>query len=360
MGWRLKGSRRCAWSLVVGALLVLLLASCGTATRGGNSEPSQTRAAGASERLPAEGGCGGRGSLPRNGRIAFTANSTSDISSEEFSAPGDIYTVEPDGSSLRRLTTNLGATQAAWAPDGRQIAFVRVEWRDRYNKSRLWLMNADGSGEHGLTGLGDRVGSPAWSPDGNSIAFGGPHGIAVLDLRTRDVRRLSWSVPHWYPPEGAVWSADGKHLLVVAESKRPAPDDTMQATGLFTVRASDGLGAAKLPRAKSIRGYDWSRANCRVVFASGLATRGGECNGDLFTTNAHLLRVRLLLAMDCAQLGSVWAPDGRRVAFQHNGGVWVANSDGSDPHQVAAPFRTDAIGAGARGSLGPPAWQPLP
>ena len=167
-------------------------------------------------------------------------------------------------------------------------------------------------------------------------------------------------MPHWHPPTEPRWSADGKHLLVTAQRKGPGPDDYTVTTGLFTVRASDGRGAAKLPHAANIQGHDWSRANCRVVFASGLATRGGQCNGDLFATNTHLLHVRLLLAMKCAQTGSVWAPDGRRVAFQHNGGIWVANSDGSDPLQVVAPYRKGATLVGRLGSLGSPAWQPLP
>lgn len=360
MGWLVNGRRSCVWSSVMVTLLVLVVASCGTAPRGVKSPRASTRAPSTVGNVPADGGCEGRRKLPANGRIAFTANATSDVNSEEVDAPGDIYTVEPDGSSLRRLTTTLDAAEPAWSPDGRQIAFVRIAWRNEY-RSKVWLMNADGSGRRRLDGLGDRVHAPAWSPDGTSIAFGGQNdGIAVLDLRTGDVRRLSWSVRRWYPPGGARWSADGKHFLVEGQRKGPGPDDYTSTTGLFTVRASDGLGAAKLPHAANIRGYDWSRAHCRVVFASGLATRGGQCNGDLFATDAHLLRVRRLLAMDCAQTGSVWAPDGRRVAFEHNGGIWVANSDGSKPYQVAAPFREGATMIGSLGSLGTPAWQPLP
>lgn len=181
MGWLVNGRRSCVWSSVMVTLLVLVVASCGTAPRGVKSPRASTRAPSTVGNVPADGGCEGRRKLPANGRIAFTANATSDVNSEEVDAPGDIYTVEPDGSSLRRLTTTLDAAEPAWSPDGRQIAFVRIAWRNEY-RSKVWLMNADGSGRRRLDGLGDRVHAPAWSPDGTSIAF----GRSFIDLGSND------------------------------------------------------------------------------------------------------------------------------------------------------------------------------
>ena len=49
----------------------------------------------------------------------------------------DIYVINQDGSGLRRLTSaNANDSDPAWAPDGREIAFVR-------GKS-IWLMHPDG------------------------------------------------------------------------------------------------------------------------------------------------------------------------------------------------------------------------
>lgn len=56
----------------------------------------------------------------------------------------EIYVMSPDGSEQRRLTRNaVGDWEPVWSPDGRRIAFVR-NWQ-------LYVMNADGGGQRRLT-----------------------------------------------------------------------------------------------------------------------------------------------------------------------------------------------------------------
>jgi Tol biopolymer transport system component len=73
----------------------------------------------------------------------------------------DVFTIRPDSSDLRRLTSH-GANDghAVWTADGR-IAWSsgRYGFRDEaalYDNTfqqygQIWLMNADGSGQHALT-----------------------------------------------------------------------------------------------------------------------------------------------------------------------------------------------------------------
>ncbi len=75
-----------------------------------------------------------------------------------------------DGSGRRRgsPTTRLPTTTPAWSPDGQQIAFASI----RDGNDEIYVMNADGTGA-------DRAApnnaafdfEPAWSPDGQQIAF---------------------------------------------------------------------------------------------------------------------------------------------------------------------------------------------
>ena len=87
---------------------------------------------------------------------------------------GDIVVVKADGSGQRVLTTDQAANPT-WSPDGRRIAFHRIvdvseRWQDRPCTMRVWVINADGTGERRLDPLVDGcVLAPVWSPDGTRL-----------------------------------------------------------------------------------------------------------------------------------------------------------------------------------------------
>ena len=89
----------------------------------------------------------------------------------------DIFVINTDGSGLRQLT-DLGSTgnvyTPAWAPDGRTIAFVRTSFASPGNPvpaGKIWVMNADGSAQRRVADRPPDDHSPAWSPDGTRIVF---------------------------------------------------------------------------------------------------------------------------------------------------------------------------------------------
>jgi uncharacterized membrane protein/type II secretory pathway pseudopilin PulG len=80
----------------------------------------------------------------------------------------EIYVLNTGDGTVRRLTEDSGVdTQPAWSPNGDRIAFST----GRDGNNEIYLMNPDGSGLVNLTQnpASDRY--PAWSPDGERIAF---------------------------------------------------------------------------------------------------------------------------------------------------------------------------------------------
>ncbi len=98
---------------------------------------------------------------PRKRVIAFVSNR----SDRAGHRPGKTYGIwlmdATDGKVLRKLTAD--GSHPNWKSDGSEIAFVRG--------GDVWVMNADGTAQKQLTHDPAVETNPAWSPDGHKIAF---------------------------------------------------------------------------------------------------------------------------------------------------------------------------------------------
>ena len=87
----------------------------------------------------------------------------------------------PSGSR----TSNAQESDPAWSPDGDWIAYIkRTPGTPVQN---LWVMHPDGSGRRALTKQTGRAFTPAWSPDSTRIVFS--HEPRSERLRTLHCRR---------------------------------------------------------------------------------------------------------------------------------------------------------------------------
>jgi DNA-binding SARP family transcriptional activator len=125
-----------------------------------------------------------------------------------------IYIINVDGSNLRRLTEGACHDSGpAWSPDGQWIAFVR--WTD------LWLARPDGTDAHELLATGKLPSREVvWSPDSQRIIFlraASEAGFSRDEMwvvnRDGSDPRLLYSLEH--PTDAEVrlaWSPDGQQV----------------------------------------------------------------------------------------------------------------------------------------------------
>jgi Tol biopolymer transport system component len=122
----------------------------------------------------------------------------------------DLATIRTDGQDLRQLTQGGGFTYASYSPDGKFI----LHRHQRSELSQIFVMNADGSGDHNLSGAYTTDGWPAWSPDGRMIVFSRhvANGLQIFVMNSDGsaARQLTDAPGEFTNPR---WSPDGKKIL---------------------------------------------------------------------------------------------------------------------------------------------------
>jgi hypothetical protein len=91
-----------------------------------------------------------------------------------------IYTLDPDHPSrpwVRLTKDGVRSVDPEWSPDGTKIAYTRGPSAT----SDIWVMDADGSHGHALTGGADHDMDPGWSRNGRWLCYvRGPVGTPVI------------------------------------------------------------------------------------------------------------------------------------------------------------------------------------
>src|SRR5579884_2582638 len=130
-------------------------------------------------RLTSYGVYTAEGTLSPDGQtIVFTSLKDGDL---------DIYTMRVDGSAVRRLTNTPGYDGGPFfSHDGKHIVYrawhptdtALVNYQDllrqrlvRPNRMEIWIMDADGSHQHQITNLGGANFAPYFTPDDRHIIF---------------------------------------------------------------------------------------------------------------------------------------------------------------------------------------------
>ncbi|HWK81268.1 MAG TPA: S9 family peptidase, partial [Thermomicrobiales bacterium] len=131
-------------------------------------------------------------------------------------------------SAVYGIPTLAGAVVS---PDGSRVVFARTDVNRETGKpeTQLWIVDGDGGNLRQLTRTGTSNSSPAWAPDGMSLAFvtkrdgDKPFGIALLAFDGSEPRIL---VRHAAAPASLAFPPDGRTLAYVKPVDPANPDET--------------------------------------------------------------------------------------------------------------------------------------
>ena len=254
--------------------------------------------------------------------LAFTASKNNN---------SDIYLVDVDASlhaaasaANIRLTTDPATDfDPAWSPDGNRIAFRS----QRDGNDEIYVMNADGTCQVNLTNDPADDWSPAWSPDGTRIAFahffdGNPYSdIAVINVDGTGMKRLTTSSGE-YP----AWSPDGTRIAFA--SARAGNYD-------IYVMNADGSAQTQLTTDPA---YDmspvWSPDGTQIAFDTQRDSFPPKEVGIGPEFEIHLINAdgsgdTRLTNNTNEDRFPAWAPN-TKIVFARNGTLFIMNADGSN------------------------------
>jgi Tol biopolymer transport system component/DNA-binding winged helix-turn-helix (wHTH) protein len=245
----------------------------------------------------------------------------------------------PEPTALYRVPIPLGGVPTklivrtegnfSLSPDDSQIALLRYSDDDR--ECSLVLADADGGKEHALAvhAQPDRFNTPAWSPDGQTIAVAagpsdsGSHEVRILEVGVLDGKKREISTERWFHVSSLVWLPDKSGLLVAGEK---VISETKQ---LWRISYPGGEASQLTNGLTSYVGL-------------GITSDGGKAVATEMTLNADIWvgpagDAQNLERITQATGGFNWMPDGRIVYSSSalvNRNLWAMKPDGTEQRQL--------------------------
>jgi Tol biopolymer transport system component len=305
----------------------------------------------------------GQAAFPgHDGRIAFVWNANTQVAPQSCQ---DIFTIKPNGSARRRLTSGCPweYTDPAYSASGKRIVFVRAHelYSPRPDGAGIYVMNANGSHLRQITTSAFDA-APSFSPTGRWIVF---DRYLIRSRRTQlflastngsRVRQLT----HGAGAADPTFSPSGREIAFVGTAD----------SNIYTMRL-DGTHVRQLTHARAIlevwyRVPDYSPGGRWIVFVCGEGDFGAIAQVCLMRANgSHLKHLTPAVRAGPLVLDAAFSPDGRRIAFveykpcshrcrNESAFLYTMSANGSHLRQV---YDLGPHQGGASLSV---AWQPLP
>ena len=233
----------------------------------------------------------------------------------------DLYEINGNGTDMRLIAKwNDGrVSHPALAPDGASIAYTVGTG----HPSPIFVRRA-GEGEFQLTrweGL-----YPAWSPDGNQIAFVDGLNIFISPVvEIAPVVQLTWVSSNEMP----TWSPDGMQIAFVSGLDGNDNIFVMDVDGSNRIRVTNNPADDRHP--------DWSPDGRQIAFQS---HRDGSW--DIFVVTLNTYVETQITSEPGEHKEPSWSPDGTKLAFGSRQDIYTINADGTGLTNLTGPYSGNA------------------
>ena len=240
--------------------------------------------------------------------IAYTV-STPDMDANR--GVSNIWLVSTSGGAPSQLTQSGHDSSPAWSPDGKTIAFLS----SRSGDSQIYLLSLEGGESHALTKLSTGADLVKWSPDGTTVAFtSGVYPDCKDDdcnkkrdeekdknkVKAHVAERLLYR--HW-----THWN-DGKrsHLFVVPADGSAAPRDLTLGAD-YDVPPDQRGGPADINFSPDSKELSFTAVTDKMEAIS--------TNGDLFLVPVAGGETKRITTQPGFDGGPAYSPDGKYIAY---------------------------------------------
>lgn len=244
-------------------------------------------------------------SAAAGGAVVFSKTET-----VEGVAKGGLFAVK--NGRLNQLTEDPTDAEPAFSPNGRTIAFVRG--------GDIYSVRPDGSGQRQLTSGPDIDSVPKIAPNGRYVLFerrstaDGPSSLYTVGATGGGLRALTSGADD----REAAFAPDGRTLVFV----RSTADGSELNDDVYSIRPT-GSGLARLTRTAAVDEFAPRYFAAGVIYSRGESTEGPAAYADIYTMRRNGAKVKAQVAgVGSAYVEDV-SPDGEMLIFRRDQGLWA-------------------------------------